>query len=213
MRRALVAVIAVTALWFSAADAHAQRSATQLGDIEITALSISVSEEHAEFEVIDARMDETATAAVLFGMVGAVINSADNNLEDQRKAEPLAPTASSIDLDGLILQALTERLVSRDAAPLATSPEEASNTLLVEIGEWGLVRRAQRPDTAMRAFLKLNISVLDARGRRMYGPQRMHSIGQMSADLSEFTPEVFRAEMESLAARAGQQVANQIIYR
>ncbi|HYD87572.1 MAG TPA: hypothetical protein VEA80_08870 [Vitreimonas sp.] len=208
----LAAAMACAAL-IGVGEANAQRNAARLGDIQITSLAIDVSPEHSEFEVIDARMDETATAAVFFGMIGAVVNSADNNIEDQQKAEPLVPTAESIDLDTLITQALTERLASRNAVPLAESADGASNTLLVEIGEWGLIRRSQRPDTTMRAFLKLNVSVLDARGRRVFGPERQHSIGQMTAELSDFTPEAFRAEMEALAVRAGQQVANTVIYR
>jgi hypothetical protein len=47
----------------------------------------------------------------------------------------------------------------------------------------------------------------------VWGPQREHAIGQLNAELSEFTPEVFRAEMEALAARAGNSIANKIIYR
>lgn len=184
-----------------------------LGEIPIQSLTVRVDETDSEFNVIDSRMDETATAAVFFGMVGAVINSADNNAEDSEKAEPLRPTAGNIDLDGLILRAVNERLASRNSVALAPAPGEASHTLLIEIGDWGLIRRAQRPDTSMRAFLKLNISLLDARGRRVWGQQREHSVSQMVAELSAFTPDIFQAEMESLAVRAGYQVANRVIYR
>lgn len=211
LHRAAFAALAFFAL--SAPAAHAQRNAAQLGDIPITALAVDVSDEDASFEVIHARMDETQTAAVFFGMIGAVAVSAVNNAEDEERAAPLRPTAEAIDLDALVTQALTERLASRETVTLADSDTSASHTLLVEIGDWGLVRRAQLPDTSMRVFLKLNVSVLDARGRRVFGPQREHSIGQFNGLLAEFTPEVFRAEMEALAARAGQQVANRIIYR
>jgi hypothetical protein len=158
-------------------------------------------------------MDETATAAVFFGMVGAVINSADNNAEDSAKADPLRPAAAAVDLDGLILQALTDRLSARNAALLAPTPDGASHTLLIEVGDWGLIRRAQRPDASMRAFLKLNLSILDARGRRVWGPQREHSVGGLTAELPGFTPDVFKTEMEALAGRTGQQIANRLIYR
>jgi len=206
------AVAAIAMLGFAAPEAAAQRN-VQLGDIQITSLTVQVVEDTGSFEVIDSRMDETATAAVFFGMIGAVANSAVNNAEDDEKADPLRPTAAEIDLDGLIARAINERLASRDTVTMAATAEDASHTVRVEIGDWGLIRRAQRPDTSMRAFLKLNISVLDARGRRIYGPQRENSIGQFSGQLHEFTPELFRTEMEDLAARAGQQVANRIIYR
>ena len=213
MRGILEALTVAFATVWSVEDAAAQRDDVQLGDIPIASLAVQVSDEDASFEVIDRRMDETQTASVMFGVIGAVVSSAHTAGQDDQTAEPLVPTAEAIDLDGIISQTITERLQSRNAVPLAASADEASNTLLVEIGEWGLVRRAQLPDLNMRAYIKLNISVLDARGRRVYGPQRLHSIGQRTGPIADITPEVFRAEIESLAARAGQQVANTIVYR
>jgi hypothetical protein len=96
---------------------------------------------------------------------------------------------------------------------LATAENAASHTLRVEIGEWGLARRGGLPDTAVRAFLKMNISLVDSRGRVVWGEQREHSVGQLAVPLAEFTPEMLRTEMEALAARAGSQVANRVIYR
>lgn len=211
MQRMLVAALFVSALMFGApSEARAQNNA-QLRDIQITSLATSVDDEDREFEIIFSRMDETATAAVFFGIIGAVANSAANNAEDDERAAPYLLTAEAIDLDGIVANALNERLAARIPELLAS--EGASHTLLVEIGEWGLIRRASLPDTQMRAFLKLNISLLDARGRRVWGPQREHSVGQLSADMAEFTPEIMRTEIEQLAARAGHQVANRVIYR
>lgn len=211
MQRMLMAALAACAVVFAAPiDAHAQNNA-QLRDIQISSLATRVDDEDKEFEVIFSRMDETATAAVFFGIIGAVANSADNNAEDAERAEPYLAMADSIDLQGLIAAALNERLASRNPVPLAA--EGASHTLLVEIGEWGLIRRAQLPDTQMRAFLKVNLSLLDSRGRRVWGPQREHSVGQLSAELQDLPPDVLRAEIEELARRAGVQAANRIIYR
>ncbi len=213
MRDIVIALTVAVATICSVCDAAAQRNEVQLSDIPITSLAVRLSDEDASFEVIDKRMDETATAAVMFGLIGAAVSSAHTAAQDEETAEPLVATAESIDLDGIISQAITERLQARNTVPLAASADEASNILLVEIGEWGLVRRAQLPDLNMRAFIKLNISVLDARGRRLFGPQRVHSIGQRTGPMADFTPETFQAEIETLAARAGQQVANTIIYR
>jgi hypothetical protein len=198
--------------WSAPTAALAQRAA-DLRQVEIQSLSVRIDASGDEFKVIDARMDETATAAVFFGLVGATINSAANASEDDAKADPLRPTADALPLEQLIGDALRARLASRNTIALAPSPQDASHTLVVEIGDWGLIRRAQRPDTYLRPFLKLNLSLLDARGRTVWGPQREHSISQTAAELSAFTPETFRLEMEALAARAGHQVANRLIYR
>jgi hypothetical protein len=211
MRQIFIAVAAALAVWGSVDTAHAQRRDMRLADIQITSLATQVSDENAGFELIDRRMDETGTAGVMFGIVGAVVSSAHTAAQDDATAAPLVPTANSIDLDGLILQAINARLQERGTVPLAESG--ASHTLLVEIGEWGLVRRAAMPDLAMRTYIKLNVSVLDAEGRRVFGPERYHGIGQLNAPVADFTPDVFRAETEALAAQMGRQVANTIIYR
>lgn len=212
MRRfilAALAAIAFTVGFHSPADA----TEISLHDIQIGSLSINVDDSEDEFTVIDSRMDETATAGVFFGLIGATINSAVNNSEDAAKADPLRSTAAEIDLRSLIESAIRERLTARQAIPLSDSPAAATHTLIVKIGEWGLVRRAQHPDTFMRSFLKLDVSIVDARGRVVWRSQREHSIGQLNAELSAFTPEVLRSEMSAVASRAGQQVANTLIYR
>lgn len=211
MLRFLAAVLTAAALVVAPTPARADDVA--LRDIQITSLATEVKDDDAAFEIIYSRMDETATAAVFFGVIGAVANSAVNAGEDHEREEPLRPTADSLELRRIVQDAIIARLTARGTVPLATSREEASHTLVVDIGEWGLVRRAQLPDTTMRAYLKMNISLVDARGRRVWGPQREHTIGQMTAELSAFTPEAFRAEMEAVAARAGNSIANKIIYR
>jgi len=213
MRHVVWALAAVCLLTFGTAHGAAAKEVAQLSDIAITSLAVEVVDADADFEVVDARMDETATAAVFFGLVGATINSANNNAEDDKKEAPLNATADAIDMRALVARALMERLTARTPQLLAASPEAASHRLVVRVGEWGLVRRGGKPDTAMRPFVKLNVSVVDARGRVVWGPQRDHSVGQMAAELSAFTPEVFKTEIEALAARAGQQVANRMIYR
>jgi hypothetical protein len=196
-----------------APSAFAQRNTTELRDIQIESLAIAVRDGDGEFNVIDARMDETGTAAAFFGLVGAVANSAANNVEDQNAADPYRAAADLIDLETLIGQAIVARLQERNPVPLAATPEAASHTLVVEYGDWGLIRRAQRPDMAVRTFLKLNISIVDARGRRVWGITRDHSVGQTALALQSYPADLFKTEMEALAARAGQGIANRIIYR
>jgi hypothetical protein len=212
MRTISIALLAFALLILGAPSPLAQPSA-DLGDVEIQSLSLQIDDEDSAFTVVDSRMDETGTAAVFFGLIGATINSIDNNSEDDAKAEPLKATAEALDVPNLVMQALRARLEARGGVELAGTPDGASHTLIVEIGEWGLVRRASRPSTEMRTFLKLTLRMVDARNRAAWGPQRENSIGPFNAELAEFTPEVFQSEMEALAVRAGEHVANLLIYR
>ena len=59
----------------------------RLGDFPIDSLSISVEDDDADLTVIYSRMEETATAAVLFGIVGSAINSGINADEDAGRAD------------------------------------------------------------------------------------------------------------------------------
>jgi hypothetical protein len=213
MKQIFLAVLFSLAAVLCPAPQAAAKEIAQLADIPIESLAIQVVQTPSVFTVIDSRMDETGTAAVFFGLIGAAINSADNNSEDRAKAAPLLETAEAIDLDGLIDQALRTRLAAAPAGHLNQAPAPASHTLVVTITEWGLIRKAQKPDTSMRAFLKLSLSINDASGKPVWGPQRDHSVGQMTADLPAFTPDVFKTEIETLATRAGVQVANKMIYR
>lgn len=192
--------------------ATAKEAAVDFSTINLETLALRLDESDSEFMLIDARMDETATAGVFFGLVGAAVNSAANGSEDAKKAEPYQPTAAALDVDKLVIDALHARLAAKDIR-LVSDPAAAKNTLVVSVGEWGLARKAQKPDTDMRVFLKLNLTLLDARGRVVSGPQREHSIGQLTAPLSSITPEAFKAEMETVAQRAGQSIANKLIYR
>ena len=88
MRHVVWALAAVCLLTFGTAHGAAAKEVAQLSDIAITSLAVEVVDADADFEVVDARMDETATAAVFFGLVGATINSANNNAEDDKKEAP-----------------------------------------------------------------------------------------------------------------------------
>ena len=121
MKRIVLALLAVFSLAFGGTSAAlaSPPPPAQLGDIEIGTLAIQVVDSDGGFNVIDARMDETATAAVFFGMIGATINSAANNSEDSAKAAPLREAAANLDLINLIGDSIRTRLASRDAVALA----------------------------------------------------------------------------------------------
>lgn len=186
--------------------------AESLRDIEIESLFIDVSEDDSNFTVIDARMDETATAGVLFGIVGAGINSASNAGQDDKLADTLRDAAAEIDLQTLLSDAITSTLAERQALPLSEAQSEASHTLLVEIRNWGLMRQ-NREDQRMRVFLNLTLSVLDDKQKTVWEKKRENAVGGDAALFEEFTAERLQGELTALAEKSGKYIAYQIIYR
>lgn len=193
------------------APAFAQPEAS-LGDIEIRTLFVEVSDHDSNYTVVDARMDETATAAVFFGVLGAAASSAGAASSDDKKADTLRDAAAKIDLKSLITEAVVSTLSSRGGAPLASDRAGASHTLVIDIRNWGLLRRSQE-DNLMRAFLNLTLSLEDEKGRVVWKKERDNHVSQEADVFEAFTEERFTREMEMLAEKSGQYVAYQIIYR
>lgn len=193
--------------------AHAAPPAQkQLGEIELGVLQIEVADSDSNFTVIDARYDETATAAVLFGLVGAAANSAANASADDNKADTLRAGAMEIELSKLIAEELARTLGMRPEFSLTTDAGAAANVLSVEVHNWGLIR-VSRDDQRMRAFLNLSFKILDPKRRVLFEKKRENSVGQDMAPFPEWTDSRLKTESERLAKKAGQYIANQIIYR
>jgi hypothetical protein len=202
-------------LWLSAlcvCGPAAAQPDSSLRDVDIASLYIDVSDEDSNFTVIDARMDETMTAGVFFGIVGAGINSASNASQDDKLADTLREAAAEIDLKTALTGAIAETLSGKDALPLAADRSEASHTLLVEIRNWGLMRKS-REDERMHVFLNLSLSVLDAKGKPVWEKKRENAVGAEAAAFEDFTGERLQSEMAALAEKSGKFVAFQIIYR
>lgn len=183
-----------------------------LSEIELKTVFVTADERDSNFTVVDARFDETATAAVLFGLAGAAINSATNASEDDKKADTLREVAKSVDIAGILSDSLARALERHGELELRTDRGAAGHTIEVAIHNWGLTR-ANREDARMRTFLNLSVSVIDAKGRVVWEKKRENSVGQSLAPFEEFTAERFKSEMESLAAKSGQYIGNQINYR
>jgi hypothetical protein len=188
-------------------QASAERLET-LGPEPIEALDVTMEPGNGTFMVIDSRMTETATAAVLAGVIGAGINSAINADEDRKKAEPYQAAASQIDVAGLVETALRDTLASKDF-PMADE-NLASHVLSVEVKDWGLTRVAfDRADMAV--FLK--VSVVMTTGKTKVWGAYVKESGRSSGFLSETTPERFSEDMHKLASKTGKRIAYEIIYR
>lgn len=190
----------------------AQPSAATLADIDLATVVIKIDDGDANFTVIDARYDETATAAVLFGLAGAAINSAANASQDEKKADTLRAAADEISIKEILAENLTSTLAKKGELDLRSDKAEAAHTIEVGIHNWGLIRMS-RDDKRMRVFLNLSMRVLDAKDRVVWEKKRENSVGQNPGSFEEFTPERLTTDMETLAAKAGQYIGNQINYR
>ena len=180
--------------------------------VEIDTLFIEMTNGPGEFTVIDARMDETATAGVFFGLVGAIANSAVNGAQDAELADRWRATAAELDLSGIIYNSFLETLSADESVTLSDDKKQAGHRLEIALKDWGLIRR-NRESGEMRAFINVNVVMKTNRGRttwRSY-PNRVGKF--ISADLDDFTDEVFRRELTTLARKIGQNIAYEIIYR
>jgi hypothetical protein len=184
----------------------------ELSDIDLTTVYVEIDDSDSNFTVVDARYDETATAAALFGLAGAAINSAANASQDEKRADTLRAAADEIDIAGIIRESLTSTLSGRGELDLKSNKIEAAHTIEVGVHNWGLLR-VGRDDKRMRAFLNLSVRILDDKDRVVWEKKRENSVGQDARIFEDFTAENLKSDIETLAAKTGRYVGNQINYR
>ncbi len=185
---------------------------TQLAEIEFETLFIEISEEDSNFTVVDARMDETATAAVFFGVLGAGLTSAGNAAHDDKKADTLREAAAKIDLSSLLLDAMNQTFASSEDIAMASGQDMASHTLVVEIRNWGLLRK-NKESQEMRSFLNLTLKIRDNKNEIIWEKKRENAVGDKSSLFEDYTEEKLTSEMEAVAEKTGRYIAYQFIYR
>lgn len=180
-----------------------------LDNFPIDALHVLVDRDDSEFTVIYSRMEETATAAVAFGLIGAAINSSINDGEDEERAERFAETAAAIDVSALIESEILARLESKEI-PMASDEASASHVLKVEVKEWGLRKIAFHEDE-MITFIRMRLTVRD--GKKLVWEKWHKQSGKEEILFDDYTVEAFDTNMRKLAKRVGKRIANEIIYR
>lgn len=207
----MIRIILALLLWSTGASlclqAQAERQET-LAPGPIDSLDIEMKSGQGNFMVIDARMRETATAAVFGGIIGASINSAVNADQDADAARPFEEAANGIDVAGLVEASLRKTLAAKDF-PMADAGA-ASHILTLEVKDWGLSRVSfEKAEVAV--FLK--VSVVMKNGKTTTWDAYVKEAGRPSGYLSEMTPERFSEDMKTLAAKTGKRIAYEIIYR
>src|SRR5262245_47060241 len=94
------------------APSRAAEQLAPLSSIKFENLCVEISAQDSNFTVVDARMDETMTAGVFFGVVGAGVNSAANAGADDKKADTLREAAAKIDVKGILEESLRATLAA-----------------------------------------------------------------------------------------------------
>lgn len=205
MKLSFAYALSCAAICLVCAEAHAKEIET-LGAIEISALSVAADASAGDFMVIDSRMEETATAAVIGGLIGAGINAAINKDEDDKKAQPFQQAAAALDLANLVESAIAETLEKR-GFPVA---DPASHQLVIEIKDWGLSRISfSEPQSSV--FLKVHVTM--KQGRTLVWDTYVKESGVEAAYLADISPEAFSEQITALAGKTGKRIAYEIIYR
>ena len=106
-------------------------------------------------------------------------------------------------------QRLNATLAAR-TFPLAPAQKGASHTLSVEIKEWGLTRTSMR-DARLTTFIRLHVVM--KQGNKVVWDTYMKDSGGRAAMLPEMTSDMLVEDIESLAAKMGERIAYEIIYR
>lgn len=195
----------------AAMPASAQKSndKSKLGSFPIASLFFETDTRGAQFGVVDSRMEETATATVFFGLIGGAINSGINADEDAKKAAPFVEAASKIQFAPIMNERMGATLTAKGFS-LAEGEKGASHALTVEIKEWGLTRTAF-DDPKLTPFIRLHV-VMKGGKKAVWDTYLKDSAGR-SGLLPEFTSEILVQEIEALAAKMGERIAYEIIYR
>ena len=182
---------------------------------EISSLSLDIDTQSAQFTVIDERMDETATAAVFFGLIGAAINSGANASADAERAKPMRETAENFDPKNSLEAALIETFRANGKIAVVPSGEKSSAAILnVELKQWGL-RRKSRDTRVMLPFVEADIQLIPSGKRTPILEKRDTFVGKDARPLSEFQNDqkLLKKEIEHLFYDAGRSIAYQVIYR
>jgi hypothetical protein len=195
---------------FAALPAAAQKNdKSKLGNFPIASLFFETDTRGAQFGVVDSRMEETATATVFFGIIGGAINSGINADEDAKKAAPFVEAASKIQFAPIMDERISATLAAKSYV-LAEGEKAASHALKIEIKEWGLTRTAF-DDPRLTPFIRLH-AVMKGGKKVVWDTYLKDSAGR-SGLLPEFTSEILVQEIEALAAKMGERIAYEIIYR
>ena len=167
-----------------------------------------------KFEVFASRAKsgDTAIAIALLGFVGYGIVTSSKSENDTERERQVAPDAGPRTCRIGFEQALSSHLEKKGFA-IEAEPDETLPVLEVAIVSCGF-RTLDRSNGDMSAFFETKFRFTQAGARRSRKPQRLFETGKLRAAWSEYenSPALAADELQLVLSRAGQKLANKIVY-
>lgn len=215
LRVRIGAVIALTvALMGVLAVGAAADDEWELSKLEIDAVMVAIDTSDSEFHVIYEQYVETATAAFFFGAIGAAVNSAQNQSQDETLAAPYVDAVSAIDFEQHLRAGAEKGFARSDEISLTDDEAAADLRLTMHVEKWGLMRVSSN-STELKPFLNLRLEAhaKDDRDRwSEVGSMRVHRTARNTANISDITPEQLVDDLAQLTERTGQRAAFEVVY-
>ncbi len=164
-----------------------------------------------EFKVLVSRSNSIGIG-ILFGLVGAGVATASQTGEDNKREAAVSSGADSANCRAGFESALRGHLESNGFA-LHNQPSDRSPKLEIEIIACGF-RVLERHKGEIAAFFDAEYRIVSPDVERAGKPKRLFQTGEFRGGWMEFeaSPTLAASEFKKVLERAGQKLANRIIY-
>lgn len=149
---------------------------------------------------------------ILFGLVGVGVVSASKTGQDQERAAAVSSEAHAANCRSGFESALRDRL-ENSGFVFHNDPSDRSPSLEVEIIACGF-RILERPKEEMAAFFEAKYRFVPHNADRAVKPKRLFQTGEFRGGWMEFeeSPTLATSEFQKVLERAGQTLANRIVF-
>ena len=163
------------------------------------------------FEVLSAR-SKSYGVSVLFGLVGAGVASASKGGRDNEREKAISSEALAANCRAEFERALYDHL-ENNSYVVDIDPSERSPSLEIEIVACGF-RVVDRRKDDLAAFFEAKYRFTRPGVKRAKKSQRLFQMGEFRGEWMDFerSPTLAADEFQQVLARAGQKLANRIIY-
>lgn len=164
-----------------------------------------------DFEVFSSR-SKSYGISVLFGLVGVGVASASKGGSDKEREKAVSSQASAVNCRTGFVRALYDHLVNNGYV-VDNDPGELTPTLEIEIVACGF-RVLERRKGDMAAFFEAKYRLVRPDSDRAKRSRRLFQVGEFRGGWMDFerSPALAVDEFQQVLARAGQKLANRIIY-
>ncbi len=189
--------------------------------LNIKKLAVVVNQK-GDFEVVHSRATANATAAVMFGLIGAAVAGGIDEGEDKDRAAILASSIGDLSCRSLFVNSLSNiSSASRFETVQILSKKPDKNTqsqfdaiVTFEIEKWGL-RLVEREADELAGFVELNMNMTTTADSKTIWDQRHVIMGQGRERLTTYShnSELLRNELRQTIEQAASRMINLLIYQ